>query len=99
MFGTLERHVDPADVAAAACFLCTDGGRNITGVEIPVDAGQLLGGGRSDPRPAPCGSAPQNGMSLSPGGGMSSGGPASKPSFAPALAPIRWIVQTSRFVK
>lgn len=36
----LRRHVDPEDIAAAVVFLCSDGARNITGVEIPVTAGQ-----------------------------------------------------------
>ena len=40
----LRRHVDPEDIAAVVQFLCSDAGRNVTGVEIPVDAGQLLGG-------------------------------------------------------
>ena len=39
----LRRHVDPDDVAHAVVFLASDRARNITGVEIPVDAGQLLG--------------------------------------------------------
>jgi NAD(P)-dependent dehydrogenase (short-subunit alcohol dehydrogenase family) len=36
----LRRHVDPEDIAAAVLFLCSDGARTITGVEIPVTAGQ-----------------------------------------------------------
>lgn len=36
----LRRHVDPADIAEATLFLCSDRARNITGVEIPVTAGQ-----------------------------------------------------------
>lgn len=36
----LRRHVDPEDIAAAVLFLCSDAARNITGVEIPVTAGQ-----------------------------------------------------------
>jgi NAD(P)-dependent dehydrogenase (short-subunit alcohol dehydrogenase family) len=36
----LRRHVDPEDIAEAVLFLSTDRGRNITGVEIPVTAGQ-----------------------------------------------------------
>lgn len=36
----LRRHVDPADVAAAVLFLCSDAGRNITGADLPVTAGQ-----------------------------------------------------------
>ena len=39
----LRRHVDPDDIAHAVAFLSSDRARNITGVEIPVDAGQLLG--------------------------------------------------------
>lgn len=39
----LRRHVDPDDIANAVAFLSSDQARNITGVEIPVDAGQLLG--------------------------------------------------------
>jgi NAD(P)-dependent dehydrogenase (short-subunit alcohol dehydrogenase family) len=36
----LRRHVDPEDIAEAVLFLATDRARNITGVEIPVTAGQ-----------------------------------------------------------
>lgn len=36
----LRRHVDPEDIAATVAFLCSDGARGITGVEIPVTAGQ-----------------------------------------------------------
>lgn len=36
----LRRHVDPEDIAAAVLFLSSDAARNITGVEIPVTAGQ-----------------------------------------------------------
>jgi NAD(P)-dependent dehydrogenase (short-subunit alcohol dehydrogenase family) len=36
----LRRHVDPEDIAATVAFLCSPGGRGITGVEIPVTAGQ-----------------------------------------------------------
>lgn len=36
----LGRHVDPADVAEAVLFLCSDRARSITGVELPVTAGQ-----------------------------------------------------------
>lgn len=36
----LRRHVDPDDIAAATLFLCSDAGRSITGVELPVTAGQ-----------------------------------------------------------
>lgn len=36
----LRRHVDPADIAEAVLFLCSDRARNITGIEIPVTAGQ-----------------------------------------------------------
>jgi NAD(P)-dependent dehydrogenase (short-subunit alcohol dehydrogenase family) len=37
---SLRRHVDPADVAAAVVFLAGPGGRNITGIELPVTAGR-----------------------------------------------------------
>lgn len=36
----LRRHVDPEDIAEAVLFLSSDRARNITGVEIPVTAGQ-----------------------------------------------------------
>ena len=36
----LRRHVSPEDIAATVLFLCTERGRGITGVEIPVTAGQ-----------------------------------------------------------
>jgi NAD(P)-dependent dehydrogenase (short-subunit alcohol dehydrogenase family) len=36
----LRRHVDPEDIAEAVLFLVSDRARNITGVEIPVTAGQ-----------------------------------------------------------
>lgn len=38
----LRRHVDPADIAQAALFLSGPSARNITGVELRVDAGQLI---------------------------------------------------------
>jgi NAD(P)-dependent dehydrogenase (short-subunit alcohol dehydrogenase family) len=36
----LRRHVTPDDIAQTVLFLCSDRGRGITGVEIPVTAGQ-----------------------------------------------------------
>jgi len=39
----LRRHVDPEDIAGAVTFLCSPSARNITGVEIRVDAGQVIG--------------------------------------------------------
>ncbi len=36
----LRRHVDPIDIAEAVLFLCSERGRSITGVELPVTAGQ-----------------------------------------------------------
>jgi NAD(P)-dependent dehydrogenase (short-subunit alcohol dehydrogenase family) len=36
----LRRHVDPEDVAEAVLFLCSPRSRSITGVELPVTAGQ-----------------------------------------------------------
>jgi 3-oxoacyl-[acyl-carrier protein] reductase len=39
----LRRHVDPDDIAEAVAFLASPRARNITGVEIKVDAGQLVG--------------------------------------------------------
>lgn len=36
----LRRHVDPEDIAEAVLFLCSERGRGITGVEVPVTAGQ-----------------------------------------------------------
>ena len=36
----LRRHVDPDDIAEAVLFLSGPRGRNITGVELPVTAGQ-----------------------------------------------------------
>jgi NAD(P)-dependent dehydrogenase (short-subunit alcohol dehydrogenase family) len=36
----LRRHVDPEDIAEAVLFLCSERGRGVTGVEIPVTAGQ-----------------------------------------------------------
>ena len=38
----LRRHVDPADIAQAALFLAGPTAANITGVELRVDAGQLI---------------------------------------------------------
>jgi NAD(P)-dependent dehydrogenase (short-subunit alcohol dehydrogenase family) len=40
---SLRRHVDPEDIAEAVLFLASDRARNITGVEIPVTAGQNVG--------------------------------------------------------
>lgn len=39
----LRRHVDPVDIAEAVAFLASPAARNITGVEIRVDAGQVIG--------------------------------------------------------
>ncbi|MCH2173699.1 SDR family oxidoreductase [Myxococcota bacterium] len=39
----LRRHVAPEDIADACVFLISDRGRNITGVELPVNAGQWIG--------------------------------------------------------
>ena len=39
----LRRHVDPEDIAEAVAFLASPQGRNITGNEIRVDAGQVIG--------------------------------------------------------
>jgi NAD(P)-dependent dehydrogenase (short-subunit alcohol dehydrogenase family) len=39
----LRRHVDPEDIAEAVAFLASPRARNITGIEIKVDAGQLVG--------------------------------------------------------
>ena len=39
----LRRHVDPDDIAEAVAFLASPRARNITGVELRVDAGQLVG--------------------------------------------------------
>ena len=39
----LRRHVDPEDIAEAVAFLASPRARSITGVEIKVDAGQLVG--------------------------------------------------------
>ena len=36
----LRRHVDPIDIAEAVLFLCSARARAITGVELPVTAGQ-----------------------------------------------------------
>jgi NAD(P)-dependent dehydrogenase (short-subunit alcohol dehydrogenase family) len=36
----LRSHVDPDDIAATVVFLCTEPGRHITGIEVPVTAGQ-----------------------------------------------------------
>ncbi len=36
----LRRHVDPEDIAEAVLFLCSERGRGVTGVEVPVTAGQ-----------------------------------------------------------
>lgn len=38
----LRRFVEPADVAEAAAFLCSDLAASITGVTLPVDAGWLV---------------------------------------------------------
>ena len=39
----LHRHVDPEDIADACVFLLSDRGRNVTGVELHVNAGQWIG--------------------------------------------------------
>lgn len=39
----LRRHVDPIDIAEAVAFLASPAARNVTGVEIRVDAGQVIG--------------------------------------------------------
>ncbi len=39
----LNRHVDPEDVAEAVLFLASERGRGVTGLEIRVDAGQMIG--------------------------------------------------------
>jgi 3-oxoacyl-[acyl-carrier protein] reductase len=39
----LRRHVDPDDIAEAVAFLASPRAANITGVELRVDAGQLVG--------------------------------------------------------
>ena len=39
----LRRHVDPDDIAQAVLFLASERGRGVTGVEIRVDAGQMIG--------------------------------------------------------
>lgn len=39
----LRRHVDPEDIAEAVAFLASPQARNITGNEIRVDAGQVIG--------------------------------------------------------
>jgi NAD(P)-dependent dehydrogenase (short-subunit alcohol dehydrogenase family) len=39
----LRRHVDPDDIAEAVLFLSSRRARNITGVELRVDAGQWVG--------------------------------------------------------
>lgn len=39
----LRRHVDPIDIAEAVAFLASPRARNITGVEVKVDAGQVIG--------------------------------------------------------
>ena len=39
----LRRHVDPEDIADAVVFLASDRARNITGVELHVNAGQWIG--------------------------------------------------------
>jgi NAD(P)-dependent dehydrogenase (short-subunit alcohol dehydrogenase family) len=37
----LGRLLDPQDFAGAAILLCSDAGRSITGVTLPVDGGNL----------------------------------------------------------
>ena len=39
----LHRHVDPEDIAEAVLFLASERGRGVTGLEIRVDAGQMIG--------------------------------------------------------
>jgi len=39
----LERHVDPEDIAQAVVFLASERGRNVTGVELHVNAGLWIG--------------------------------------------------------
>ena len=39
----LRRHVDPEDIADACVFLISERGRNITGIELHVNAGQWIG--------------------------------------------------------
>lgn len=40
----LQSFVEPADVAACVCFLCSPGAAHITGQILRVDGGQFLGG-------------------------------------------------------
>ena len=40
----LKRHVDPEDIADAVYFLASPRAKNVTGMEIIVDAGQHIGG-------------------------------------------------------
>jgi len=40
--GPIPRLGDPAEVAAAVCFLASDEASNITGVTLPVDGGVTL---------------------------------------------------------
>ncbi len=39
----LNRHVDPGDIAEAVLFLASERSRGVTGLEIRVDAGQMIG--------------------------------------------------------
>ena len=34
---SLQRFVDPEDIAALACFLASDAGRSISGQLLPID--------------------------------------------------------------
>jgi NAD(P)-dependent dehydrogenase (short-subunit alcohol dehydrogenase family) len=47
--GLMTRFGRPEDIAEAAVFLCSDDASYITGVNLPIDGGQVVSGGKGPP--------------------------------------------------